>query len=55
MLYDSDYLATNGVDLSGIEAIESDRKFVKQARKEVEMQSQKMLRSGLQLQVGPND
>ena len=46
----TDYLA-EGVDLAGIDVIEVDRRFVKQARKEVEAQGQKMLEQGLETQV----
>ena len=46
----TDYLA-EGVDLTGIDVIEVDRRFVKQARKEVEAQGQKMLEQGLETQV----
>ena len=39
------------MDLAGIDVIEVDRRFVKQARKEVEAQGQKMLEQGLETQV----
>ena len=47
----SDYLA-EGVDLTGIDVLETDRRFMRQARKEVEAQGQKMLEQGLDTQVG---
>ena len=47
----SDYLA-EGVDLTGIDVLETDRRFMRQARKEVETQGQKMLEQGLDTQVG---
>ena len=40
-----------GVDLSGIEVIEQDRRFIRQARKEVETQAHKMLEQGMETQV----
>ena len=40
-----------GIDLTGIEVIEQDRRFVKHARKEVETQAQKMLEQGMETQV----
>lgn len=46
----SDYVC-EGTDLSGVEVIEQDRRFVKQARKEVESQAQKMLEQGMETQV----
>lgn len=46
----TDYLA-EGIDLNGIEVIEQDRRFGKQARKEVESQAQKMLEQGMETQV----
>ena len=46
-----DYLA-EGVDLTGIDVLETDRRFMRQARKEVETQGQKMLEQGLDTQVG---
>lgn len=46
----SDYIC-EGVDLSGVEIVEQDRRFVKQARKEVETQAQKMLEQGMETQV----
>ena len=46
----SDYLS-EGVDLSGLEVIEQDRRFIKQARKEVEVQAEKMLEQGMETQV----
>ena len=45
-----DYLS-EGVDLSGVEVLEQDRRFVKQARKEVESQAQSMLEQGMETQV----
>ena len=50
-LYVSDYLC-EGVDLTGVEVVEQDRRFIKQARKEVETQAQKMLEQGMETQVG---
>lgn len=46
----TDYLS-EGVDLSGIDVIESDRRFIRQARKEVEAQAHKMLEQGMETQV----
>ncbi len=46
----TDYLS-EGVDLSGLEVIEHDRRFIRQARKEVETQAQKMLEQGMETQV----
>lgn len=43
------------VDLSGIEVIDADRRFIKQARKEVEAQAQKMLEQGMEMQVGKHN
>ncbi|XP_041349093.1 conserved oligomeric Golgi complex subunit 5-like [Gigantopelta aegis] len=48
-LNELDYVC-EGVDLSGIEVIETDRRFIKQARKEVETQAQKMLEQGMETQ-----
>ncbi|KAH3880912.1 hypothetical protein DPMN_004834, partial [Dreissena polymorpha] len=48
-LNELDYIC-EGVDLSGIEVIEQDRRFVKQARQEVETQAQKMLEQGMESQ-----
>lgn len=45
-----DYVC-EGVDLSGVEVIETDRRFIKQARKDIEMQAQKMLEQGMETQV----
>ncbi|KAH9496319.1 Conserved oligomeric Golgi complex subunit [Bulinus truncatus] len=45
-LNELDYIC-QGVDLGGVEIIEQDRRFVKQARKEVETQAQKMLEQGM--------
>lgn len=45
-----DYIC-EGVDLSGIEIIEQDRRFIKQARKDVESQAHKMLEQGMETQV----
>ena len=39
------------VDLAGIEVIDHDRRFIKQARKEVEAQADKMLDTGMDTQV----
>lgn len=48
-LNELDYIC-DGVDLTGIEVIEQDRRFVKQARQEVESQAQKMLEQGMETQ-----
>ncbi|KAK2155274.1 hypothetical protein LSH36_244g03005 [Paralvinella palmiformis] len=48
-LNELDYLA-EGIDLTGVEVIEQDRRFIKQARKEVELQAQKMLEQGMETQ-----
>ncbi|KAK3767574.1 hypothetical protein RRG08_003835 [Elysia crispata] len=48
-LNELDYVC-EGFDLSGVEVIEQDRRFVKQARKEVETQAQKMLEQGMETQ-----
>ncbi|XP_052781964.1 conserved oligomeric Golgi complex subunit 5-like isoform X2 [Mya arenaria] len=48
-LNELDYIC-EGVDLTGIEVIEQDRRFVKQARNEVETQAQKMLEQGMESQ-----
>jgi len=45
-----DHLSSS-VDLSGVEVIETDRRLIKQARKEVETQAQKMLEQGMEMQV----
>ena len=45
-----DYLS-EGMDLTGIEVIEADRRFIKQARTQVEEQAQKMLEQGMETQV----
>ena len=39
------------MDLSGLEVIEQDRRFIRQARKEVEAQAHKMLEQGMETQV----
>jgi hypothetical protein len=39
-----------GIDLSGVEVIEADRRFIKQAHKDVEVQAQKMLEQGMETQ-----
>lgn len=39
------------MDLSGVEVIEADRRFIKQAHKDVESQAQKMLEQGMETQV----
>jgi len=39
------------VDLSGIEVIDADRRFIRQARKDVELQAVKMLEQGIEAQV----
>ena len=46
----ADYLS-EGVDLTGLEVIDQDRRFIKQARKEVEANAQKMLQQGMETQV----
>ena len=46
----ADYLS-EGIDLTGIEVIEQDRRFIKQARREVETQAEKMLQQGMETQV----
>ena len=46
----TDYMATT-VDLSGIEVIDADRRFIRQARKDVELQANKMLEQGVEAQV----
>lgn len=38
---------SEGVDLSGIEVLENDRRAIVQARLEVESQAQKMLHTGM--------
>ncbi|CAI9719984.1 conserved oligomeric Golgi complex subunit 5 [Octopus vulgaris] len=48
-LNELDYVC-EGMDLSGIEVIEADRRFIKQARKDVEAQAQKMLEQGMETQ-----
>ncbi|KAK6993674.1 conserved oligomeric Golgi complex subunit 5 [Biomphalaria glabrata] len=48
-LNELDYIC-QGVDLSGVEIIDQDRRLVKQARKEVETQAQKMLEQGMATQ-----
>ncbi|KAL4226453.1 Conserved oligomeric Golgi complex subunit [Mactra antiquata] len=48
-LNEFDYIC-EGVDLTGIEVIEHDRRFVKQARIEVESQAEKMLEQGMETQ-----
>lgn len=48
-LNELDYVC-EGIDLSGIEVIEADRRFIKQARKDVEAQAQKMLEQGMETQ-----
>jgi hypothetical protein len=45
-----DHLSAS-IDLSGIEVIEADRRFIKQARKQVELQAEKMLELGMEMQV----
>ena len=50
MLCITDYIC-EGVDLTGVEIVEQDRRFIKQARKEVESQAQKMLELGMETQV----
>ncbi|KAK3103853.1 hypothetical protein FSP39_022425, partial [Pinctada imbricata] len=48
-LNELDYIC-EGVDLSGIEIIEQDRRFIRQARKDVESQALKMLEQGMETQ-----
>ncbi|KAL3853402.1 hypothetical protein ACJMK2_016944 [Sinanodonta woodiana] len=48
-LNELDYIC-EGMDLSGVDVIEQDRRFIKQARKEVETQAQKMLEQGMETQ-----
>ncbi|KAJ8301246.1 hypothetical protein KUTeg_020233 [Tegillarca granosa] len=48
-LNELDYIC-EGVDLSGVEVIEQDRRFIKQARRDVEVQAQKMLEQGMETQ-----
>ncbi|CAL1534536.1 unnamed protein product [Lymnaea stagnalis] len=48
-LNELDYIC-EGMDLGGVEVIDQDRRFVKQARKEVETQAQKMLEQGMESQ-----
>ncbi|ELT89629.1 hypothetical protein CAPTEDRAFT_226404 [Capitella teleta] len=48
-LNELDYLS-GGVDLSGIEVVEQDRRFIKLARKEVEEKAQRMLEQGMESQ-----
>ncbi|XP_064606457.1 conserved oligomeric Golgi complex subunit 5-like [Liolophura sinensis] len=48
-LNELDYVC-EGSDLSGVEVIEQDRRFIKQARKEVEAHAQKMLEQGMETQ-----
>ncbi|KAK7476321.1 hypothetical protein BaRGS_00032439 [Batillaria attramentaria] len=48
-LNELDYVC-EGVDLSGVEVIEADRRFIKQAHKDVELQAQKMLEQGMETQ-----
>lgn len=43
---------SEGVDLSGIEVLEQDRRAISHARVEVESQAQKMLQSGIANMVG---
>jgi hypothetical protein len=49
----TDYIC-EGVDLTGVEIIEQDRRFVKQARQQVESQALKMLEQGMETQVRLN-
>jgi len=39
------------VDLSGIEVIDADRRFIRHAHKDVELQASKMLQQGIEAQV----
>ncbi|CAH1787402.1 unnamed protein product, partial [Owenia fusiformis] len=48
-LNELDYLC-EGVDLSGLEVIEQDRRFMKQARREVETQAHTLLTQGMETQ-----
>ena len=52
-VYVLDYLC-EGVDLTGVEVVEQDRRFIKQARKEVESHAHKMLEQGMEAQVITN-
>jgi len=45
-----DYMSST-VDLSGIEVVDADRRFIRQARKDVELQAHKMLEQGIEAQV----
>ena len=47
---DLDYMSST-VDLSGIEVIDADRRFIRQAHKDVELQAHKMLEQGIESQV----
>jgi len=42
---------TSTVDLSGIEVVDADRRFIRQARNDVELQAHKMLEQGIESQV----
>jgi len=46
----ADYMSST-VDLSGIEVVDADRRFIRQARKDVELQAHKMLEQGIEAQV----
>ena len=47
---DADYMSST-VDLSGVEVVDADRRFIRQARKDVELQAHKMLEQGIEAQV----
>jgi len=46
-LVDVDYMSST-VDLSGIEVVDADRRFIRQARKDVDLQAHKMLEQGIE-------
>ncbi|XP_014663844.1 PREDICTED: conserved oligomeric Golgi complex subunit 5-like [Priapulus caudatus] len=48
-LSELDYL-TKDVDLSGVDVIEKDQKFIKQARRDVDSQAQRLLKQGMESQ-----
>jgi len=45
-----DYMSST-VDLSGIDVVDADRRFIRQARQDVELQAHKMLEQGIESQV----
>jgi len=45
-----DYMSST-VDLTGIEVIDADRRFIRQAHKDVELQAHNMLQQGIEAQV----